>query len=181
MPRQYGKTIMLREFRSDDIHGMRAWVNDDAVTRYLSSIFTIPNTFDQTRRNLDSILDGSGGVHLVIADPQSEEYLGQCQLLNIDHAARKAELSIVLKGDQTGRGIGSEAIELLLNLAFEQLNYNRVFLRVYAANERAIRCYESLGFAHEGRMREEVFMDGKYQDVLLMGILREEFRARHGG
>jgi len=168
---------MLREFRSDDIHGMRAWVNDARVTKYLTSIFTVPNTFDQTRRYLDSILDSAAaGVHLVIADREGEQYLGQCELLSIDHTARKAELAVVLKAEHTGRGIGREAIGLLLGLAFEQLNYNRVSLKVYAANERAIRCYEALGFTHEGRLREEVFYDGMYQDVLIMGILRKEFR-----
>jgi len=58
------------------------------------------------------------------------------------------------------------------------LNLDRVFLRVYADNPRAIRAYRKAGFVEEGRMREAVFKHGKYVDVILMSVLRADWNAR---
>jgi RimJ/RimL family protein N-acetyltransferase len=50
-------------------------------------------------------------------------------------------------------------------------------LRVYAENKRAIRAYEKVGFVHEGRMRQAVYKNGSYSDILCMSVLREEWDA----
>lgn len=71
-----------------------------------------------------------------------------------------------------GRGIGRRLLAALLDLADNQLGLVRVELEVVAANERAIRLYERLGFAHEGRKRQAIRHHGAYADVLLMARLR---------
>ena len=70
-------------------------------------------------------------------------------------------------------------MNLLQHHCFETLNLNRVFLRVYAENARAIRSYEKAGFVREGRLRDAVYKHGKYDDVILMGVLRAEWAARN--
>ncbi|MCX7795915.1 MAG: GNAT family N-acetyltransferase [bacterium] len=64
----------------------------------------------------------------------------------------------------------------MLRYAFEVLNLNRVELTVYDFNKRAIRCYEKTGFTLEGRLRQKIFKNGNYQDVLIMSILKEEWK-----
>ena len=66
---------------------------------------------------------------------------------------------------------------LIGNSSFETLNLNRIYLRVYANNKRAIRVYEKVGFVHEGRMRQAAYKNGEYSDVLYMSVLREEWDA----
>jgi RimJ/RimL family protein N-acetyltransferase len=60
----------------------------------------------------------------------------------------------------------------------ETLNLNRVFLRVYAENVRAKRAYDKAGFVEEGRLREGVYKYGKYDDVIVMSVLRSEWVIR---
>jgi len=178
MGRVIGDNIVLREFRSEDLSAMRAWVTDGEVTRYLSGTFIKPQPWEQTEEFLSNILRGdAGGVNLVISEKQTLKYLGQCNLLMIDNQARKAELAIVLQREHHGKGYGREAIRLLLDFGFNQLNLNRVFLRAFADNQHAIRAYEACGFVHEGRLRQEGFLDGKYRDMLVMSVLRDEFNA----
>ncbi len=179
MGRIEGKLITLREFRAEDISPMRAWVTDSQVSRFLSGAFLQPHTWEQTESFLRGILNGdAGGVNLVIAERESLKYFGQCNLMLIDNTARKAELAIVIGREHHGRGYGYEAINLLLDFGFHQMNLNRVYLKVHEDNARAIRLYERVGFAHEGRLRQEMFRDGRYQDLLVMGILRDEFEAK---
>lgn len=178
MGRCVGEKVVLREFRSEDLSGIREWVTDEQVTRFLSGTFLKPNTWEQTERFLRSILEGdTGGVNLVIAQKDSLKYMGHCNLMMIDNVARKAELAIVMPREHHSKGYGGEAIRLLLMFAFDQLNLNRVFLKVHQNNARAIALYERCGFVHEGRLRQEIYQDGRYGDVLVMGILRDEFAA----
>lgn len=117
----------------------------------------------------------AGGANFVIAEKNSYNYLGQCNLMMIDNLARKAELAIVLPTENHAKGYGSEAIRLLLDFGFHQMNLNRVYLKVHQDNARAIALYERCGFVHEGRLRAEIFQDGRYLDTLVMGVLRDEY------
>ena len=103
--------------------------------------------------------------------------IGHRSLFNIDETARHCELGISIGDkDYWGRGYGREAVSLLLDYAFRLRNLRRVWLEVHASNERAIRAYSSCGFVEEGRMREHTWLDGRYLDNGLMGILRDEWR-----
>jgi len=81
--------------------------------------------------------------------------------------------------DYWGHGYGTEAMQLALRYAFLELNLYRVTLDVFEYNPRAIRSYEKAGFTHEGRYRESIRKDGKWYDVLIMGILKDEWLARN--
>lgn len=80
--------------------------------------------------------------------------------------------------DCWSQGFGREAIGLVLDHAFGDLDVHRVQLDVHADNPRAVACYEKLGFVHEGRLREAAFREGRFGDTLVMGILATEWRAR---
>lgn len=180
MPRMLGKCVMLREFEQNDLGEMRKWITDPDSTQYLSDTFVVPHTWEQTASFLDSLLSGKKpGVHLVIANLMTGDYLGQCDLMNMTDYSRKAELAIVLGPEHQGKGYGGEAIELLLELAFDHLNLNRVYLRVHEQNARALACYERAGFVREGVLREDAFSRGEYHDIIIMGILRADWMRTH--
>lgn len=176
MPHVIGERIVLREFRAEDISGMRSWCNDPEITRFLSGRYTKPIPWEETQAELDRFLNGdAGGVNLVVAEKESGRYLGQVSLFLIDHQARKAELAIVLGPGSVGKGYGGEAMALLLKFGFGEINLNRIYLTVNINNARAIRVYEKAGFVREGLMRRDRYRDGAYEDVLMMSILREEY------
>jgi diamine N-acetyltransferase len=99
--------------------------------------------------------------------------------MQMDPTIRSAEVGLFI-GDKAcwNKGYGTEAMHLLLNLGFDTLNLNRIFLRVDEANKGGIRAYEKAGFIHEGRFREGTFQNGKYCDVLLMSVLRAEWNPK---
>jgi diamine N-acetyltransferase len=95
--------------------------------------------------------------------------------MNINWRIHSAEVGIFI-GDKTewNKGYGTEVMRLLLQHGFENLNLNRIFLRVDEHNLGGIRCYEKAGFIHEGRLRQANFHEGKYYDHLIMSVLRSE-------
>jgi len=181
MGHRIGENIMLREYRREDLQEMRKWVNDDGVTHRLSHIFLPAQTMPMTEAFLDRVLSGQNlDYNFVIADRQTEAYIGQIDLFNLNTIDRCAELGIVIGNPQWhNQGIGCEAISLMLDFAFRQANLQRIELWVYANNAAAIRCYEKAGFVHEGCRRKYHFQDGNYIDLYLMGALRDEWCAAH--
>jgi RimJ/RimL family protein N-acetyltransferase len=77
--------------------------------------------------------------------------------------------------DYWNQGYGSDAMQLLLKYGFNSLNLNRIYLHVFDTNPRAIRAYEKVGFVLEGRLRQDIFLNGSYVDVLMMSVLRSEW------
>jgi RimJ/RimL family protein N-acetyltransferase len=97
-------------------------------------------------------------------------------LFNCNWVDRCAVLGIdIHKPEDWGKGYGSEAVRLLLDFAFKNLNFNRVELEVLDFNERAAKCYRKVGFKEIGRKRQARFIDGRYRDALLMDILKDEW------
>ena len=76
------------------------------------------------------------------------------------------------------QGYGTDAVRTLVNLGFGQINLDKVFLRVFEFNTRAIRCYEKVGFVVEGRLRRQHYHEGRYYAEWIMGLLREEWQAQ---
>lgn len=179
MPNCYGKQIMLREYRADDLTGIRTWVNDRETVRYLSSRYWMPQSYADAADFLEHASHaGSNGAFFVIANLQDETYLGQTDLFSINWKMRSAEMAIVLGREALrGKGIGKEAVGLLLEYAFRTLGLERVELEVATENKRAMRCYEKAGFTLEGVKRHAFMIDGEYADLAVMSVLAGEWRA----
>ncbi len=183
MPRLYGTRIMLREYRRDDLPWIRQWVNDPEIVRYLSDIFLYPHSLESTEAYLDSVMEGNSDSRgFVIANRTDEAYIGQVNLDSIDWKNRVGRIGIVIgSSEYFGLGYGTEAMKLLIAFAFREMNLHRLELDVYDFNERAIRSYLSCGFQQEGRLRERQYKNGRYVDVIQMGILRADWERQADG
>ncbi len=87
---------------------------------------------------------------------------------------------LVGEKDTWGRGYGTRAVRRLLEHAFDDLRLRRVFATADEDNARVIRCFEKCGFAREGRLRRHRLRHGQPVDMVVMGILDEEYRASSG-
>jgi RimJ/RimL family protein N-acetyltransferase len=104
--------------------------------------------------------------------------IGQIRLDHVDLNDRRASLAIGIEDrDQLGIGLGTEAIALVLDYAFNVLKLHRASVRVVDYNLRAIRAYQKCGFMVEGREREAAFVDGNWYDDVMMAILDREYMA----
>lgn len=106
-------------------------------------------------------------------------FIGAIRLWRISERNRSAMLTIFI-GERShwGKGYGSDALRLALREAFGPMDLHRVELHVFEYNHRAIRSYEKVGFIREGVRRQALLRGGRYYDILVMGITREEFAAR---
>jgi RimJ/RimL family protein N-acetyltransferase len=84
----------------------------------------------------------------------------------------------IYEREDWGKGYGTDAMRLIVQFGFIELNLRRITLTVFEYNPRAIRSYEKCGFQVEGRMRGRIVKDDKRWDVLFMSILRDEWMER---
>ena len=100
--------------------------------------------------------------------------------LEIDAANRQAELGYWIGKPYWGRGLATEAASAVLRYAFEQVGLNRVHAGHFAHNPASGRVLEKIGMRPEGCRRQHVLKWGSYVDLIVFGILREEYEAERG-
>jgi RimJ/RimL family protein N-acetyltransferase len=179
MPYLNSDRVLLREYQYEDLPFIRQWVNDFEITNNLHDIFIYPQTIHDTESFLKQKVEGTTDKGFIIAEPKTQEYIGQIDLHRVDWKNRTASLGIVIgRQEYLGQGYGKEAIELLKKFVFNTLNLHRLELEVYEFNIRAHKCYLKCGLIEEGRLRKKLFREGNYWDVIQMGILRDEYEEQ---
>lgn len=174
-PFQIGPRLYLRPLEVSDAAAACAWLNHPEVRRFLSRDTPLSQASEEGFiRSL-----GTSDAIFVIVLHQGERGIGLVGLHGFRNSSRRGTLGITIgEPDCWGQGYGTEAIELLLDWAFDELGLHRVELCVYATNARGIACYEKLGFVHEGAKREAMLENGAHVDEVQMGLLAREWRAR---
>lgn len=172
--------VRLRAVEKDDLPHFQEWLNDEEVSAGLTVVLPLSmvdedNWFETMRQSPPE----EHGLAIDVFEADTWIVVGGCGLHALDYRVRSAELAIFIgEKSRWNQGIGTQVMRMLLKYCFDTLNLNRVYLRVFENNPRAIRSYERAGFIHEGRMRQAMYKNGQYLDVLLMSVLRQEWEAR---
>lgn len=175
--RLQGAQVRLRELTSRDLETLRQFVNDPEVMR--SSSVYAPVSDVQQEAWFRAMVNQHNAVWFGVEALSSGELVGTCCLVDIDWIGRVAELRIRIGAKHAwGTGMGTEACELLLAFGFQDLNLERIGLRVWGRNTRAQHVYAKLGFSVEGRLRRAGVVQGETDDLVWMGLLRDEWLAR---
>jgi RimJ/RimL family protein N-acetyltransferase len=175
-----GRLVRLRSYEKSDIDAVMKWINDEEVTRFLGNPLVAPLSRMAEEQWIEQAARRSYHQAIfVIETLVKPRYIGAIDLRAINWIDRNAEIGIVI-GDKKcwGKGYGTDAMRVLLRLAFDKLGLHRVWLRVTDFNQRGIKSYEKCGFRREGVMREAVFKDGRFHDLILMSLLRSEYAGR---
>jgi RimJ/RimL family protein N-acetyltransferase len=169
--------IRLRELERTDLPSLNRWRNDPELLDLLGNNFLFIAGAVDEKWYESYLASREHAVRLAIILADSGQYVGNVNLTGIHPVNRSAEFSILV-GDKAawGRGVGGEATRLMLAHAFGDRNLHRVHLTVLASNARARRLYERAGFRLEGMLREAVFKNGTYHDLVTMSMLSHEHR-----
>lgn len=162
--------IYLRLMTGEDTDRIVAWRNSEAVRKNFiyQELFTREGHEEWVR----TMVNTGRVVQMMICLEQDDSPVGSVYIRDIEPLHRKAEYGIFIGEAQArGRGIGTAAAKLMLKYCFEELKLHRVFLRVYADNEQAVRSYEKAGFVREAYLRDDVYVGGRFRDIVLMGVL----------
>ncbi len=170
-----GERVYLRALDRDDVPTLTRWFNDRELLHHLKRHRPLSPIAEE--KFVESLAESEDDVALVIVAREGDRMIGVAGLHDFDWKNRSASFGIGLgERDEWQKGYGREATRLMVGYGFDTMNFHRIWLHVYDDNARAIRAYEAVGFRREGVLRQGVYREGRYGDVIVMGLLREEWR-----
>jgi RimJ/RimL family protein N-acetyltransferase len=177
VPTLEGKIIRLRPQERADAALFVRWWHDPEVLHWLHLSEGPEITQESWLKAYESRREDASYAAWII-ETKDGLPVGQVGLHSIDPIHTRASLFISIgEKDQWGRGIGSDAVRLVLSEAFNRYDLRRVELITDADNARGIRCYEKCGFVSEGTLRAHRLRYGKPLDMITMAVLRDGWDA----
>jgi RimJ/RimL family protein N-acetyltransferase len=170
-----GERVLLRPVTPEDYPRLYAWRVDPAIWPLLTPAPLWPWTYADFCDYYDRLTRREGSAEFAVE--VAGELVGRCGLFQVDELSRNAEIGISLGPEHRGKGYGRDVVRTLLAYAFTHRNLHRVWLEALVSNVAAVRAYAAAGFVEEGRLREHAWVEGRYEDMVRMAVLRSEWEA----
>jgi RimJ/RimL family protein N-acetyltransferase len=167
--------IGLRLVLADDLPLLECWRDDESAR---AMFYSLALTSETALHNwLKALLGDPTRMRFMIQRLKDSATIGIIGLEHIDYRNQVAELAgLIIAPSERKQGWGAKALGVLIRYGFDDLNLHRLYARLYDSN-RAARCVaEKVGLQNEGVARQSVFYNWKYEDIVYMAILREEWK-----
>ncbi|MGI8333718.1 GNAT family N-acetyltransferase [Actinomadura scrupuli] len=167
--------MRLRAVEPSDAETLWRWHSDPEVMRWMNDGYP-PSLAHLTKRLAERTPDSFERVMLFVETAEGRP-IGIVVLRDTEPETGAAELDIYLgEKDTWGQGYATDAMRVICRYGFEKMRLHRIWLTVVAENAAARRVYEKVGFLEEGRMRDAFRRDGRWHDLIVMGLLEGELR-----
>ncbi|HLK23240.1 MAG TPA: GNAT family protein [Caulobacteraceae bacterium] len=175
-----GERIRLRALSKADAQHWLAFGEDTEAMRTLDLGIGLPRSPGQAEAWAERFADFKNTDEAMIftIETHAGDYVGSLNLGGVDKRNGTFGTGTRLSREHRGKGYALEAKRIVLRYAFHELRLQKYNLRCLETNAAVIRHAALLGCREEGRLRREVFTDGRFFDVLLFGLTREEFEAK---
>jgi len=178
-PMLRGERVWLGAVEKEHVVDDGAWLNDAEIGHFLG--VKAPISRDASTRFAEEFLSQAGKGSLfpfnisLLAD---DRRIGGCVLRDVDRENGSAEVAIFIHDRALlGQGLGTDALNCLVDFGFGELRLERIYLHVFDFNERARRSYEKAGFQVDVTMRRARFHRGAHHDVYQMSMVRADWDA----
>ena len=165
--------IYLRKLEESDLDRTWQWINQPDI--YTAIGTAIPVTKTAQRRWFEELDKSNTKIVFAICLHNGDQHIGNISLDLVDYRHRNARVAMfVADADLRGQGIGTRAMQLLIEYAFDFMNLHRLYCKTTAGNPAVLDFYHKLGFRVEGQLREHEYLEGQYVDKVMLGLLRSE-------
>jgi RimJ/RimL family protein N-acetyltransferase len=172
-----GQRVYLRPLEPSDADVVHGWYED---TRIQTLMGDPPMSSAARRRRYEDAVkaDGTEVFRFVICLLEDDRPIGRTDLFEIDRQNGSCAFGITIGLPELwGQGLGTDAVNALVDFAFGQLRMERMWLDTDDHNARAHAAYRKAGFTEEGRFRRAFYQDGRWSDDIRMAMLRDEWEA----
>ncbi|MGB0953584.1 MAG: GNAT family N-acetyltransferase [Planctomycetota bacterium] len=175
LPTLSTERLRLRHVTAADVDALYAVFGDPEVMHYWShAAWTDRAEALAYQQSIQRGFDSRSLFQWGIAPADDNRLLGTCTLYQLIQEQRRGELGIILGREAWGQGLGTEALQALIQFAFQELGLHRLEADVDPVNARSLALFEGLGFQREGVLKERWFVHGAYQDSILLGLLNRD-------
>jgi [ribosomal protein S5]-alanine N-acetyltransferase len=169
--------VSLRELEEGDAEGLlKVYGNVDTTMHLSFEPRSLEQVTDIIKGAIDAATEDPRGVYmLAVATATERELVGAARLALGEH--QSGQIGFALRPDHWGQGKGTETVELLLTLGFDQLGLHRIWGARSPVNQASARTMLRVGMIEEGTMRGHLFTRGAWRDSVVHSILSDERRS----
>ncbi|MEV0848210.1 GNAT family protein [Streptomyces sp. NPDC049954] len=174
-----GDLVRLRAVEPEDWVALRGFTEQE---ERLGDLAQPPRSAESHRRRVKEQSvpeDESDRFVLAVEAVESGEIVGAVGSHLTDTRAGWFEYGVSIGAEHRRKGYAAQAALLLMRFLFEERRYHKCVARVFAHNEASLRLQRRLGFVEEGRLRDQVFVAGRHRDLVVLGLLAEEYTRLH--
>lgn len=166
--------LTLRKIKLEDAEAMYQYASKDDVTKYV--LWDSHKSLETTKQFIQMMINQyeEGNLAWSITLKETQEFVGTIDFVMYNKAEKIAEIGYALSDRHWGKGYVSEATKALLDFGFNELQLVRIQARCFADNVGSERVMQKVGMTYEGTMRKAKFAKGKYHDIKMYAILRED-------
>lgn len=171
-----GKLLRLAAPQADDHVAFAEWSKDDTYLRILDNDPARPLNPEAHAQWEQGFMSSPDVFHFRLRTLDDDRLIGMVALGGVQWTNQTASLGIAI-GDANfrGKGYGTDAMRLIVNYAFSELNLHRITSSTISYNTPSIKVHEKVGFQREGIQRESIQREGQRFDVIHFGILRPDW------
>lgn len=170
--------LVIRLLERRDLEEVRRLHNHDETLLRLTDVWHVSETQQET---WFQAVSSSRTVRRYVGRRRADDaFVGVFRLDRIDPWNRNAYVGADVMPSMRRQGYAEEMFGYFLRYLFGHCGLHRVALVTLSSNGAALPLYRKLGFVEEGRERQAIYRDGRFQDLVLMGLLAEEWRGRAG-
>jgi len=166
-----GNRVNLVPFEEEHIEISREWINNEDITLYMGGRFPVGET--EQKSWYQKLMRDKTKKKLIIVDKSSKN-VGMVSLLNIDYKNQNTEVGIYISHDDQGKGYAKEAVSMILNFTFRELNMHKIYAFIHIDNKLSRKLFESIGFFHEYIDTEAVYSNGEFVDICKYSIFKKD-------
>lgn len=171
--------IYLRALEPDDYKTSVHWRNDEEIQNMVGGHKYFVSE-EKEKEWVNNAIHDNTRLVLAICLVSNDKYIGNIMLQEIDWINRSAHVPILLGDkDEWGKGYATEARMLMLNFAFNERGLERIFAEIIENNEASIKSLLKCGYKKEGILRNSVFKNGKFNNMIIMSVLKSEFNEEY--
>ncbi|TKC15516.1 GNAT family N-acetyltransferase [Robertmurraya kyonggiensis] len=171
--------LVLRKVTKDDAEDILKYLSDEEVMKYygLDPFETIEDVMDEISW-YQSIFENKTGIRWGISLKEQGKMIGSCGFHNRVSQHSRTEIGFELSQEYWGQGIAGEAIGAILQYSFEHMDLNRIEALIEPPNLPSQKLVEKQGFVREGLLRQYEYTSGKFDDLYMYSMLKQDFESR---
>lgn len=168
-----GKTVYLRKLQKSDLNRTWEWLHTPEINNKIG--VKIPFSKDKQLIWFNKLVETKDKYIFAICNISNNNHIGNVSLDMIDFRHMNARLSIfIAENNHRGKGLGSEALQLLENFAFNNLKLHKIWCKTDAGDPKVFNFYKKKGFKQEGTLKEHELKQNKYIDKIIFAKINSQ-------
>jgi RimJ/RimL family protein N-acetyltransferase len=173
-----GRKIIMRQPQVKDAPVLQKWYMDKEFRQLYDaySSVSLETILEEIRESKTFDDPNTTRVNFIVLQKRDQLPIGVASIRNINRQNGNAEIVFGIgEKDKRLAGYGVDMMVVLLDIIFYQLDFEKCYLMVHDNNDLGLNSAVNFGFKAEGRLRRHSFLEGKYVDLWILGLLKEEY------